>query len=96
MMGIWMLVASSVIQALVLDARETKAFFWSLLVMGYAFSVALVIGGIAGADVFEPGRTPVTFTGFVAAVLGILGAFVATALTLSGARAAIRSATTPG
>jgi hypothetical protein len=91
MMGIWMLAASSVLSALVLERRQTTALVWSLLVMGYGFSVALVIGGAVGANAFEPGGTPATFTAFVAAVVGIGGAFVATALTLMGARAALRS-----
>jgi hypothetical protein len=90
MMGIWMLASSSVLPALVLGRRETMALVRSLLVMGYGFSVALVIGGVVGANAFEPGGTPATFTAFVAAVVGIGGAFVATALTLMGARAALK------
>jgi hypothetical protein len=92
MMGIWMLASSSVLPALVLERREKTALVTSLLVMGYGFSVALVIGGSVGANAFEPGGTPATFTAFVAAVVGIGGAFVATALTLMGARAALKAA----
>jgi len=91
MMGIWMLAASSVLPALVLERGERTALLRSLLVMGYGFSVALVIGGAVGANAFEPGGTPATFTAFVAAVAGIGGAFVATALTLMGARAALKA-----
>jgi hypothetical protein len=90
MMGIWMLASSSVLPALVLGRRETTALVRSLLAMGYGFSVALVIGGVVGANAFEPGGTPATFTAFVAAVVGIGGAFVATGLTLMGARAALK------
>jgi hypothetical protein len=89
MMGIWMLASSSVLPALGLGQREMTVLFRSLLMMGYGFSVALVIGGVVGANAFEPGGTPATFTAFVAAVVGIGGAFVATALTLMGARAAL-------
>ena len=91
MMGIWMLASSSVLPALVLERREKTALIASLLVMGYGFTVALVIGGSVGANAFEPGGTPATFTAFVAAVVGIGGAFVATALTLMGARAALKA-----
>jgi len=91
MMGIWMLAASSVLPALVLERGERTALLRSLLVMGYGFSVALVIGGAVGANAFEPGGMPATFTAFVAAVAGIGGAFVATALTLMGARAALKA-----
>jgi hypothetical protein len=90
MMGIWMLAVSSLFAVRVLERRERAALFWSLIVMGYGFSVALVLGGAVGANAFEPGGTPATFTAFVAAVLGIGGAFVATALTLMGARAALK------
>ena len=96
MMGIWMLAASSVLPALVLERRERKALVWSLFVVGYGFSVALVVGGAVGANAFEPGGTPATFTAFVAAVVGIAGAFVATALTLMGARGALKGAQPDG
>ena len=92
MMGIWMLASSSVLPALVLGRRETTALVRSLLAMGYGSSVALVIGGVVGANAFEPGGTTATLTAFVAAVVGIGGAFVATALTLMGARAALKEA----
>ncbi len=90
MMGIWMLAASSVLPALVLERREASGLVWSLLAMGYGFITALVIGGVIGANAFVPGGTPTTFTAFLGAVVGILGAVVATALTLMGARAALK------
>ncbi len=90
MMGIWILAESSVLSALVLGRREATALVWSLLTMGYGFMIALVIGGVIGASAFEPGGTPATFTAFLGAVVGILGAVVATALTLMGARAALK------
>lgn len=88
MMGAWMLAASSVRSALVLDRREAAAFVWSFLAMGYGFMTALILGGSFGFSPFEPGSTPVRFIGFSCALLGILGAFVATAVTLMGVRAA--------
>lgn len=91
MMGIWMLTASSVFPALVLERRKAAAFVWSFLVMGYGFMTALVLGGIIGATPFEPGGTPATFAAFLAAVAGILGAIFATVLTAMGARVALRT-----
>lgn len=90
MMGVWILAESSVLPSLVLGPREGSALVWSLLAMGYGFMAALVIGGINGTSAFEPGGTPVTLAAFVAAVIGILGAFMATALTLMGARGALK------
>jgi hypothetical protein len=90
MMGIWILAASSVLPALVLERREASGLVWSLLAMGYGFMTALVIGGVIGTSPFTPGGTPAAFTAFLGAVVGILGAVVATALTLMGARAALK------
>lgn len=89
MIGTWMLAASSVRSALVLDRREAAAFVWSFLGVGYGFIAALVMGGIFGFSPFEPGGTPIRFAAFMCALLGILGAFVATAVTLMGVRAAL-------
>lgn len=91
MMGAWMLAASSVLPALVLGRRETRAFVWALLTMGYGFAVALVLGGIFEVEAFEPGSTAASFVAFSAAVVGILGAVVSAILTLMGARAALKA-----
>lgn len=91
MVGIWILAASSVRPVLVLDKREATALMWSLLALGYGFMVALVMGGVLGTSPFQPGGTPATFIAFVSALLGIAGAFVATAVTLMGVRAALDS-----
>ena len=88
MMGVWMLAASSVRSALVLDKREAAVLLWSFLAMGYGFMIALVLGGVLGVSPFAPGGTPATFIAFLSAVVGILGAFVATAVTLIGVRGA--------
>jgi len=89
MIGIWMLAASSVRSALVLDRREAMALVWSFLAMSYGLMTALVMGGIIGVSPFEPGGTPATFIAFLSAVVGIFGSFVATAVTLMGVRAAM-------
>jgi len=90
MMGIWMLVMSSVCSALVLPRREAALLVWLLLAMGYGFMVALVMGGLLGISPFTPGTTVAAFTAFVAAVIGIFGAVMATLVTLRGAHAAAR------
>jgi len=96
MMGIWMLVASSYMDALALERRERTAFLWSLMGMGYAFAIALVLGGIANVDAFDPGHTPLHFAVFLAALAGIFGAVMTAAITIKGALAAIRAARTGG
>ena len=92
MVGVFLLAASSVVPALVLERRERSFLVWSFLAMGYGFAIALTIGGIVGANAFEPGDSPARFTAFIAAILGIAGAFLATGLTLMGARGALKRA----
>lgn len=88
MMGIWMLAMSSVRSALVLPRREATMLVWCLLAMGYGFMVALVMGGLLGVSPFKPGGTVASFTAFVAAIIGILGAILSALVTLRGAHAA--------
>jgi len=91
MMGIWILAESSLLPALLLRRREAVALVWSLRAMGYGFTTALVTGGIIGVSPFEPGHTPGALVAFLAAVLGILGAVLATALTFMGALASLKA-----
>jgi hypothetical protein len=91
MMGVWMLAASSVLPALVLARREAAGLVWSLIGMGYGFMTALVIGGITGKTSFTPNATVAGMIAFFASAIGILGALLAAALTLMGARAALKS-----
>lgn len=86
MMGIWMLVMSSVLPLLGLARREMTVLYASLLGMGYGFAVALVLGGIAGETPFTPGPTLLAFIAFLFAVVGILGSVLSAALTIMGAR----------
>jgi hypothetical protein len=91
MMGIWILATASILDVLALERRELSALVLSIVGMGYAFSVALVAGGIVNADAFEPGDTPLRFFVFIAATLGILGAFMAAGITVKGALATLRA-----
>src|ERR1044072_1463353 len=86
MMGIWLLVMSSVVPVLVLARRAATVLFGALLAMGYGFIVALVLGGSFGVSPFEPGRTPAAFTAFVAAVIGIGGGGGSAGVAIMGAR----------
>jgi hypothetical protein len=92
MIGVFLLAVSSVVPALLLERRERSFLIWSFITMGYGFAVALVIGGVVGAQAFEPGDSPARFTAFAAAIVGIAGAFLATGLTLMGARGALKRA----
>jgi len=90
MMGVWMLTLSSVLPALVLQKREASGLIWSMMGMGYGFMLALVVGGLTGVTSFSPGRTATSYLAFTGSAFGILGALLATILTMTGARAAMR------
>jgi len=92
MMGVWILAMSSVVPALVLEARDAKALRWSLLAMGYGFTVGLLAQGVTGARAFEPGTSLGSVFAFFPSTLGILGAVMSVLLTLKGARAALKVA----
>jgi hypothetical protein len=91
MMGIWILAMSSVHPVLVLPRREAVGLFWSLLAIGYGFMLALIIQGVTGVPAFEPGHTLASVIAFTGSATGILGALLATMLTMQGARAAMKS-----
>ena len=90
MVAVWFYAEAAIQPSLVLDAREATALRWAMMMLGYGFTTALVLAGIAGAEAFAPGTTPLTFTAFVAALIGILGAFLTAGITLLGARAALK------
>ena len=92
MIGILMLVMSSVMQSLLLEKREAAGLRWSLLAMGYGFTVGLLIEGITGTRAFGPSSSPVLMIAFIGNAIGILSVMVATGLTLIGAHAARRAA----
>ena len=89
MIGIWLLASSSVLPALALERREASGLFWSLVAMGYGFMIAVIVQAITGVEAFEPGRSPASILAFTGSAVGILGALLASLLTLKGARAAI-------
>jgi hypothetical protein len=91
MMGILLLAIAAVRPSLVLERREASGLVWSLLAVGYGFMTGFMIQGITGARAFGPSRSPVLMIAFVGNAIGILGSFVAAALTLMGARSALKS-----
>ncbi len=95
MVGVWLLAESSVIPLLRLEAQEMTALVWSLLVLAYGFTTALILAAIVNAEAFAPGDTPASIAAFVAAVIGIFGAVGAAGITIMGAHAALTTSRTP-
>jgi hypothetical protein len=92
MIGIWLLATSSVLATITLDRRDASALVWSLIATGYGFMIAVVTQAITGVEAFEPGHSPGSIVAFSGSAVGILGALLATLLTLKGAGAAIKGA----
>jgi hypothetical protein len=61
----------------------------------YAFTVAVLIRGIAGVKGFQPTGPILNWVAFVSNVVGIVGSLMGVALTIRGASAALRRPT-PG
>lgn len=86
--GIWLFATASILSALVLNRRETSVLFSSLLATAYGFMTAVIIEAVIGARAVQPTGSPANMIAFAGNVLGVMGALVATLLTLGGARAA--------
>jgi len=91
MIGVWIIAEAAILPVLVLDAPKLKALVWALVVVGYCFPAALILGGMLGTSPFSPGTTLLSLVAFVIVTVGILGSVVAAALTLMGARAALKA-----
>ncbi len=89
MMGMLLLVMSSVFPLLALERREASGLVGSLLAVGYGFMTGLVLSAAVGRQAFGPSRSPVMMTAFIGNAIGILGSFVAASLVVIGARAAL-------
>lgn len=94
MIGVLMLAVSSVLPALVLAKRESKALVWSLLATGYGFGIGVYLQAIVGQHAFGPSSNPVLMFAFIANATGILGSILTASLTMMGAHGAKRSAAT--
>jgi hypothetical protein len=88
LIGILLLAVSSVLPSLVLEPREARGLFWSLLATGYGLMLGLVLQGIMGVHAFGPSTSPVLMLAFVGNATGMLGSVLTAALTMMGARAA--------
>lgn len=89
-MGIWILSMAGVSPSLILQGREASVFVWSLLGAGYGVAVVTAIKAITGVKAIEPAGPAANLVAFAVNMVVVLGASLAVALTIKGARAAMK------
>jgi hypothetical protein len=89
--GVWLLAMAAVLPSLVLAKREASALMWSLILGGYGFMVALVIEAFTGVRGITPAGPVANWIAFAGNTAALFGSVVGTALTLLGARAALKA-----
>jgi hypothetical protein len=90
--GIWMLAVAGAQPALALEKREAYGLLWSLMAAGYGLMLATPFEAYTGMRAIEPAGPPANLLGFLCNAIAILGALLASLLTVMGARAALRRA----
>jgi hypothetical protein len=75
---------------LVLGQHGASWLVWSLAASAYAFTLALLLRGIAGVRGFQPTGSPLNLVVFACNVVGVLGSLIGMMLTVRGAFAALR------
>jgi len=89
--GLMLIAIGAALRNLVLGQRRTSWLVWSLVASAYAFTLAVLIRGIAGVKGFQPTGPILNWVAFVSNVVGILGSLMGVALTVRGAYAALRT-----
>lgn len=90
-MGIWILAMAGVFPSLVLPPREKSVVVWSLLGAGYGVAIVSAIKAVTGVKAIEPAGPTANLIAFAVNMVVVLGASLAVALTIKGARAAMKS-----
>ena len=93
--GLMLIAIGAALRHLVLGQRLASWLVWSLVASAYAFTLAVLIRGIAGVKGFQPTGPSLNWVAFVSNVVGIVGSLMGVALTIRGASAALRRPT-PG
>ena len=89
--GLMLIAIGAALRYLVLGRRLASWLVWSLVASAYAFTLAVLIRGIAGVKGFQPTGPILNWVAFVSNVVGILGSLMGVALTVRGAYAALRT-----
>jgi hypothetical protein len=90
--GIWLLAVSGVLPRLVLDRQSARALLVSLIGMAYGFMSTVLVQAATGVRGISPEGPAVNWIAFAGNLFVVLCGFFAAALTVMGARAALRAA----
>jgi len=89
--GLMLIAIGAALRHLVPGQRQTSWLVWSLVASAYAFTLAVLIRGIAGVKGFQPTGPLLNWVAFVSNAVGIVGSLMGVALTICGAYAALRT-----
>jgi hypothetical protein len=89
--GLLLIAIGAALRHMVLGQREAFWLVWSLVISAYAFTLAVVIRGVAGVRGFQPTGPILNWIAFLSNTVGIVGSLMGVALTIRGAHAALRS-----
>lgn len=89
--GLMLIAIGAALRHLVPGQRQTSWLVWSLVASAYAFTLAVLIRGIAGVKGFQPTGPILNWVAFVSNAVGIVGSLMGVALTIRGAYAALRT-----
>ena len=89
--GLLLIAIGAALRHLLLGQQESSWLVWSLVASAYAFTLAVLIRGIAGVKGFQPTGPILNWIAFLFNMAGIAGSMMGVALTIRGAYAALRT-----
>ncbi len=89
--GLMLIAIGAALRHQVLGQRLASWLVWSLVASAYSFTLAVLLGGVAGVKGFQPTGPILNWIAFLSNMVGILGSLTGVALTIRGAYAALRT-----
>ena len=94
--GLLLIALGAALRHLVLGQRQASWLAGFLVTSAYAFTVAVLLRGVAGVKGFQPTGPLLNWVAFLSNLVGILGSLMGVALAIRGAYAALRGPTVDG
>ena len=95
--GVMLLAIGAMLQHMALGECAAFLLVWSLVVSAYAFTLAMVLGGIAGVRGLRPSGPALNLVVFVGNMVGVAGSLFGVALAVYGMyEALVGAGTGPG
>ncbi|MBI3002941.1 MAG: hypothetical protein HYY54_04860 [candidate division NC10 bacterium] len=90
--GVMLIAIGAAVQHMVLGEHAAFLLVWSLVVSAYAFTLAMVLGGIAGVRGLRPSGPALNLVVFVGNMVGVAGSLFGIALAAYGMYGALAGA----